>query len=137
MFPELLLQDFDWQAWSRHVPPALRQPAAGASRLESIKWGLGPEPTGILSPGGHYGEQCESGDTADGCFVAKMMTHGRFSGRSSNISRAEVNFGEAPLALLPSFGQLATSTSAHAPVPTTQASTSPHRSTSSAVASRA
>lgn len=94
MFPELLLQDFDWRAWSRHVPPALQQPPAGASRLDAIKWGLGPEPTGILSPGGHYGEQCEPGNTADGCFIAKMMTHGRFSGHSSNISRAEVNFGE-------------------------------------------
>eukprot|EP01048_Picozoa_sp_COSAG05_P026981 COSAG05_NODE_7645_length_785_cov_1.002915_1_plen_118_part_01 len=55
---------------------------------------LGPEPTAILSPGGHYGEQCEPGDSADGCFIAKMMTHGRYAGKSSNISRAELNFGE-------------------------------------------
>ena len=94
MFPELLVQDFDWSKWSKGVPLALQKPPTGASRLEKIMWSLGPEPTGILSPGGHYGEQCEQGETANGCFLAMMMTHGRFSGRAHNISRAEVNFGE-------------------------------------------
>jgi hypothetical protein len=94
LFPELLLHDFDWSTWSRHVPVKWQKPPAGASRLDKIRWGLGEEPAAILSPGGHYGEQCEPGDTADGCFISKMLTHSRFVGHSSNISRAEVNFGE-------------------------------------------
>ena len=94
LFPEQLRHDFSWPAWSKNVPVALRKPPPGASRREKVRWGLGTNPAGILSPGGEYGEQCEQGSTANGAFVAKMMTHDRFSGRTHNISRAEVNFGE-------------------------------------------
>ena len=72
MFPEALVQDFDWGAWSSHVPTSLRQPATGATRKEKIAWGLGVEPATVLSPGGKYGEQCELGPNADGCYIAKV-----------------------------------------------------------------
>ena len=41
MFPELLVQDFNWQKWSQQIPEALREPPPSASRLERIRWGLG------------------------------------------------------------------------------------------------
>ena len=102
MFPEALVQDFSWPLWSetvQHLPPAsgaklMKQPAGNATRKEKIAWGLGQEPATVESAGGHYGEQCEDGGSADGCFIAKMMTHDRYPGHSHNISRAEVNFGE-------------------------------------------
>jgi hypothetical protein len=62
MFPEALVQDFDWQNWAAKVPARLKAPAADASMKEKIGWGLGEAPaTGISPGGGHYGEQCEDG----------------------------------------------------------------------------
>eukprot|EP01051_Picozoa_sp_SAG22_P026025 SAG22_NODE_8002_length_692_cov_0.979764_1_plen_108_part_10 len=57
MFPESLIQDFDWPRWAAKLPAALQKPPAGASRRDRIAWGLGPPPATVGSPGGHYGEQ--------------------------------------------------------------------------------
>lgn len=96
MFPELLVQDFDWAAWNAVQPASAKHsvPHPSAPAAEKISWGLGVEPSGAASPGGHYGEQCEDGPTANGCFVAEMMTHDRFTGRTVGIQRQDVNFGE-------------------------------------------
>ena len=48
----------------------------------------------MSSPGGHYGEQCELGPTADGCYLSKMLTHFRFAGTSKNVTKMDVSFGE-------------------------------------------
>ena len=63
---------------------------------ETIAWGLGTGPSAVASPGGHYGEQCDPGPTANGCFMAELLTHSRFQGVNStaNIIRQDVNFGE-------------------------------------------
>ena len=78
MFPEALLQDFSWQKWAAQVPASMKQPAAGATRKEKIQWGLGQAPATVPSPGGHYGEQCEDGASADGCYIAECVFSGLF-----------------------------------------------------------
>ena len=98
MFPVTLYHSFDWGTWntSQSHARAHAAPPPEAPAKDRIRWGLGVEPAGIVSHGGHYGEQCEDGPNADGCFVAEMMTHNRFKGKAANanISRADVDFGE-------------------------------------------
>lgn len=96
LFPEKLLHNFDWSAWrSSLLPLDLEPPAPTAPRATRVAWGLGLAPDTFASTGGKYGEQCELGPTADGCYVATMMTHDRFAGRTgTSVARADVDFGE-------------------------------------------
>ena len=87
LFPELLLHDFDWPTWAAQLPKPLRQPPPNGTRRERVQWGLGVAPAAVTSPGGHYGEQCEPGGEAGGCYVSEMMTHTRFKGNAVNVTR--------------------------------------------------
>jgi hypothetical protein len=97
LFPERLLHHFDWQHWrSIQQPIDVIPPKPSAPRADRVAWGLGIPPDTFSSAGGHYGEQCEDGPTANGCFIATMMTHSRFQGSTAGtaITRADVSMGE-------------------------------------------
>lgn len=79
--PEVLIHQFDWDAWRRRGQPA--PPARDADVRRRIAWGLGEEPPRQTTPGGSYGIAASH--------VSEMLDRGRVSDK---MGRASVNFGE-------------------------------------------
>lgn len=79
--PEVLIHQFDWDAWSRRPQPA--PPAGDADVRRRIAWGLGEEPPRQATPGGTYGSAA--------AHVAQMLDRGQEDGV---VGRVAVNFGD-------------------------------------------
>ncbi len=79
--PEVLIHQFDWDAWRRRPQPT--PPARDADVRRRIAWGLGEEPPRQTTPGGSYG--------SGAAHVAEMLDRGR---ASDKLGRVAVNFGE-------------------------------------------
>ena len=79
--PEVLIHQFDWEAWARQPQPV--PPARDADVRQRIAWGLGAEPPRQTTPGGTYGSTA--------AHVAQMLGRGQ---EGDKLGRVAVNFGE-------------------------------------------
>lgn len=79
--PEVLIHQFDWDAWSRRPQPT--PPPRNADVRRRIAWGLGEEPPRQTTPGGTYGSAA--------AHVAQMLDRGQ---EGDKLGRVAVNFGE-------------------------------------------